>query len=218
MPPMTATAEIFNAPVVSQPDMVTLENVSWRTYERLLEETQEQHFRITYDQGRMVIMSSLPKHDKIKKLVGRMIETASLELDIPISSFGSTTWKSKDLRKGLEADECYYIKNEPLVRGRVNISLKRDPAPDLAVEVDITHNPLNRSSIYAALRVAEVWRYNGDGIEFLRRRGSKYIAIEHSDAFPMIRAADINRFLMMFTGKEENTVIRAFRDWVKTVS
>src|ERR1041385_5789761 len=102
---MPATADISSQVLPTCAEMVTLENISWETYERLLEDTQEQHFRITYDEGRMVIMSPLPRHDKVKTLVGRMIEVAAFELDIPISSFGSTTWKRKDLRKGLEADE-----------------------------------------------------------------------------------------------------------------
>src|SRR2546421_3391251 len=127
-------------------EMIELWNVSWDTYERLVNDLAEQHIRITYDNGRMVLMSPLPRHDKVKKLVGRMIETAALELDIPISSFGSTTWKSKKLKKGLEADECYYAQGEPLVRGRYDIDLKKDPGPDLAVAVDSTHNPMDRTS------------------------------------------------------------------------
>jgi Uma2 family endonuclease len=214
----TATFPTAQPPADPQhPEMITLEDVSWELYERLLDETQEQHLRITYDSGRMVIMSPLPRHDKVKKLVGRMIEMASFELDIPISSFGSTTWKRKDIAKGLEADECYFVKNEPLVRGRTDIDLKNDPPPDLAVEVDITHHPIRRSSVYAALGVSEIWRYDGHRIEFLRRTGKEYAQIPQSDAFPKIRPDDITRFLAMFVGSEENAVMRHFRDWIRTL-
>jgi Uma2 family endonuclease len=87
-------------------EAILLHNVSWETYEALLKDLDEQHLRLTYDNGRLAIVSPLPKHDKVKKLVGRMIEHMSFELDIVVSSFGSTTWKSRKLRKGLEADEC----------------------------------------------------------------------------------------------------------------
>jgi Uma2 family endonuclease len=198
--------------------MITLENVSWELYELLLRETEEQHLRITYDQGRMVIMSPLPRHDKVKTLIGRMIEMAALELDVPISSFGSTTWKRKDLAKGLEADECYYVRNEPVVRGRVDIDLKRDPAPDLAVEVDITHQPVDRPSIYAALGVAEIWRYDGMRVEFLLRGERGYTTAPRSLAFPQLLPEDVTRFLAMFAGAGENDVMRQFRDWLRTLS
>ena len=35
------------------------------------------------------------------------------------------------------------------------------PNPDLAVEVDISPSKIDRPGIYAALGVAEVWRYDG---------------------------------------------------------
>ena len=53
--------------------------------------------------------------------------------------------------KGLEADECYYIQHEAQVRGRDELDLKHVPAPDLVIEVDISHHPMDRLAIYAAL-------------------------------------------------------------------
>ena len=47
------------------------------------------------------------------------------------------------------------------MHGRTDIDLKRDPPPDLAVEIDITRHPLDRPSIDEALGVGELWRYNG---------------------------------------------------------
>jgi Uma2 family endonuclease len=86
---------------------LVLENVSWETYEALLHDLQEQHLRLTYDEGRLSIVSPLPKHERDKKLVARMIELYSLERDIPVVGLGSTTWRKKALRKGLQPDECY---------------------------------------------------------------------------------------------------------------
>ena len=84
-----------------------LENVRWETYERLLRDLDGQNVRITYDRGRMVLMSPLPWHERVKRLIGRMIELTGVELNVPISSLGSTTWKRPDLARGLEADERY---------------------------------------------------------------------------------------------------------------
>ena len=41
---------------------VVIENVSWETYEMLLQDVREQHISITYDNGRMALMSPLPIH------------------------------------------------------------------------------------------------------------------------------------------------------------
>jgi Uma2 family endonuclease len=196
--------------------LFALDNVSWEAYELLLRDTEGQNVRITYDQGRMVLMSPLPIREKIKRLGGRLIEMATFERDIPVSSFGSTTWKRRDLAKGLEPDECYYIQNEPRVRGRTNIDLKRDPAPDLAIEVDITHNPLDRAGVYAALGVGELWRYDGEQFTFVRRTPEgKYEPVPASIALPFMTPEIVDRFVGLMLA-DENAGLRAFREWLRT--
>jgi Uma2 family endonuclease len=195
--------------------MIAIDNASWELYELLLREVEGQNVRITYDQGRMVLMSPLPIHEKVKKLAGRLIELATLERDIPVSSFGSTTWKRQDLAKGLEPDECYYIQNEPAVHGRADIDLDRDPPPDLAVEVDITHNPLDRPSIYAALGVQELWRYDGVRFTFVHRTAAgRYEPIAMSEALPFMTPEVVDRFVALALA-DENGGLRAFRDWLR---
>src|SRR2546425_179270 len=97
-----------------------LEHVSWETYESLLRDMEKQrvHARITYDQGSMTVMSPLPKHESIKLLLGQMVGVMAMELHIPMRGLGETTWRRKDLLKGLEADQCYYVQHEAQMRGR----------------------------------------------------------------------------------------------------
>jgi len=197
--------------------MLVLENISWETYEALLRELDQQRLRITYDEGRFVAMSPLPKHERVKSLMGSMVEMLSVERRIPISRLGSTTWKKRLLRKGLEADECYYVQNERRVRARDDIDLKKDPPPDLAVEVEVTHHPLDRLRIYAALGVPEIWLYTGKSVRTLRLSTDKYEDVEHSIAFPFLRAAELERFLEMRLTTDETTLMCEFRDWVRTL-
>ena len=70
------------------------------------------------------------------------------ELGWNIASFGSMTFKRRKLKRGLEPDECYWIQSEPLFHGRENIDLRRDPPPDLVLEIDVTHSALDRPAIY----------------------------------------------------------------------
>lgn len=213
---MTATAEILRIPPAA--GVMALENVSWELYELLLRDTDGQHVRITYDQGRLVLLSPLPIHEKIKTLAGRMIEMATFELQIRVSSFGSTTWKRQDLARGLEADECYYIQNEPRVHGRTDIDLKRDPPPDLAVEIEITHVPIDRPSVYAALGVSELWRYNGERFAFFRRiAADAYQPIAISDALPFMTPQIVDRFTQMML-TDENGGLRAFQEWLRSLA
>jgi Uma2 family endonuclease len=193
----------------------TLENVSWELYELLLRDVAGQHVRITYDSGRMVLMSPLPIHDKLKKMIGMLIEATAVTLGIPMAMLGSTTWKRRDLAEGLEADACYYIQNEARVRALKGFDLTRDPPPDLAVEIEVTHNPIDRPSIYAALGVGEVWRHDGQRVQFLKLGPDRtYQPCAASVALPMLTPADIDRHLALLWTVPDTDIIRRFRDWL----
>ncbi|NQU25932.1 MAG: Uma2 family endonuclease [Candidatus Nealsonbacteria bacterium] len=197
---------------------VVLWNVSWSTYEAILADTDRSGTRLTYNQGSLEIMSPSEEHERLKKLIGRMVETLTEELGIPIRSAGSTTWKMELKRQGLEPDECYYITNEPLVRGKNKADLAVDPPPDLAVEVELTRRAVDKMPIYANLGVPEVWRYDGKTIciERLQADGN-YVSQPQSGAFPFLPMAELVRFLDRRNATDETSWIRSFRAWVRTL-
>ena len=209
---MTST---LSPPKVRPDEHFVLRNVGWELYEMLLKEIGDRPIHITFDQGSLELMSPLPEHERWKKLIGHLIAILALERGIPIGSLGSTTFRRKDLAKGLEPDECYYIQHESAVRGKKRIELPADPPPDLAVEIDITHREIDRESIYAALGVPEIWVFDGQRLSAMVLREGKYRASETSAAFPFLKVADLERFIGMVEKTDETTVMRAFRDWVR---
>jgi len=201
---------------LEQVQHLVLNNVSWDLYESLLEAVGDGALRLTYDKGELEIMSPLPIHERVKKVLARMIETLSMELDIPIQSYGSATFRKANLQLGAEPDECYYIQNEPRVRGKMDLDLRRDPAPDLVVEVDITRRTIKKEPIYAALGVGEVWRYDGQKLQSLwLQKSGKYSVKKNSRAFSWLKMAEVERFLRLLPRRDENSVLRAWRDWVR---
>ena len=128
----------------------------------------------------------------------------------------STTLRLRPRRRGLESDECYWIANEPVVRQLDRIDLQRDPPPDLAVEVDVTHSVVPRLQVYAALRVPEVWRLSGGTLTFLSLQpDGSYAPVLISRALPPLTATDLSRFLALRGQEDENSIIRQFRAWVR---
>jgi len=193
-----------------------LYDISWKTYEDLLSALAEQHLFLTYDDGTLEIMSPLPKHDRAGRLLARLIHVYTEERNIPIASFGMTTWRRKDRKKGLEADECFYVAHEPRVRGRDDISLPKDPPPDLAIEVDITRSTLDKQKVYASLGFPEVWRYEDErlSVRVLRARG-KYSVVAKSPSFPDLPLGEVERFMPLRHSMGETELVRAFRQWVR---
>ena len=81
------------------PQHLVLNDASWELYEKLLKEAGDQNLRLTYDDGVLEIMSPLPEHETVKKVVGGFIELAAVALQIPMRRLGSTTFKRKSLRQ-----------------------------------------------------------------------------------------------------------------------
>jgi Uma2 family endonuclease len=131
---------------------LVLDAVDWATYGRLLRALGNQPaVRLTYDRGCLEIMALSHERENSAHLLGRLVVVITEELGLPVKGGRSTTFRMRNKRRGLEPDDCYWIANEPLVRGKNRIELRIDPPPDLAVEVDVSHSSLDRLAIYAAL-------------------------------------------------------------------
>jgi Uma2 family endonuclease len=193
-----------------------LNDVDWRTYHRLLRIFAERPaLRLTYDRGTLEIMSPLHEHDSDARFLGRLVIVLTEELSLPLKAGGSTTFRGR--RRGLESDDCFWIANEPRVRGKRRIDLRRDPPPDVAIEVDVTSSSLNRMSIYAALCVPEVWRQDSQGLLFhILRADGTYEVRSYSFAFPFLAATDLPHFMSLRQTLDENAVVLEFREWIRT--
>lgn len=211
---MSRTISHPSAVALDQGQHFVMEDASWDLYEKLLEDIGDRPIRVTYDNGRMEIMSPLPEHEEVKTLIGRMIEMLTFVRDMPIKSLGSTTFRRKDRGKGLEPDECYYFRDEPKMRGRKRLNMKKDPPPELVVEIDITHRSVPREPIYAALGVPEMWRFDGRRLRCLHLRGGAYVVRKMSLAFPFLEPALLQQFIDRLEDQDETSIIKAFVAWV----
>jgi Uma2 family endonuclease len=195
---------------------LVLDGVRWQTYTRLLRIFDDRHLRITYDRGALEIITLSPEHERFKCLLSYLVLALVEELGWNMASFGSMTFKRRKKRRGLEPDECYWIQNEPKVRGKDKIDPRRDPPPDLVIEVDWTHSSLDRLAIFAALLVPEVWRFDGHDfhVHILGPDG-RYTEREQSRAFPFLPMNELARFVAMRSNQSETDIVRQFRTWVR---
>lgn len=197
-------------------ERLLLTNISWQTYERILDEMGESHYRLTYDDGDLEFMTLSFGHEHAGGWIGRLIFFLALEWNIPICTGGSTTLKKSLRKKGLEPDECFWIKHEEQMRNKKTWDAFTDPPPDLAVEVDITHSSLDRLRIYAALGVPEVWRYDGNSFTVLvLGANGKYKTKTKSLAFPRLPLTEFARFVAKLGSDDEVQLIKEFTAWIR---
>jgi Uma2 family endonuclease len=194
---------------------VILDHISWGTYLAILNDADNCRGRMTYDRGVLEIMAPSKLHEQVKGLIGRMVEVFTEELNIDIESVGSTTFKREDLERGFEADECYYIQHAAEVRGKDEIDLLIDPPPDLLIEVDISRSSLSKFGIYGALGVPEVWRFDGERLQFYVLQAEGYVEVQDSSVLPPLSASQLLHFLRQRLEQSETALIRGFRHWVR---
>jgi Uma2 family endonuclease len=197
---------------------VLLSNVDWKTYTRLLRLFAERPgIRLTYDDGELEIMSPTLEHDDEGSLLGDFVFMLTLELGLPLKRGGSVTMRQKKKQKGIESDECFWITNAHRMAAKKRLDLRSDPPPDLAIEIDVTSSSLDRMAIYAALKVPELWRLEGNVLTFhVLQPDGTYQSVERSLAFPLLTPGDLLLFIQQAReAGDENVVMRRFRDWIR---
>jgi Uma2 family endonuclease len=192
--------------------MLRLQNVGWDEYEHLLMQ-MESHpgFRVTFDCGRLIVMSPSPEHEEYKESIYSGVRVIAEEWGLTLESRGAATFKSKRLAKGVEPDTCFYVQNAEHVIGQRTIVLGIDPPPDVVVEVDLSNESLEKFGIYAALGVPEIWRYDGERAHFYKLAVASYEEIQSSVAFPLLTAEDLTRFIGQSKSEGQTAALSAFR-------
>jgi Uma2 family endonuclease len=102
------------------------------------------------------------------------------------------------------------------IRGRTDIDLENDPPPDLVMEVEISRSVVARVPILAALKVPEVWRWDGQTLRvMLLNESGQYAAASASQALPFVPLAEVARFMKLDPAESETQHTKAFRVWVR---
>ncbi|MBM4069987.1 MAG: Uma2 family endonuclease [Planctomycetes bacterium] len=197
-------------------ERIVLPRISWEAYETLAREIGERHIRLTYDEGDLEIMTLSFGHENAGEWLGRLIFFLALELRLSLCSGGSTTLKKALCRKGLEPDKSFWIQHESRMRGKTVWDLLIDPPPDLVAEVDITSSSIDRLAIYAALKVPEIWHYNGKDFRVLvLAANGKYKKKAKSPTFPWLPIKEFATFLHRLGTVDEVALIQEYIDWLR---
>ncbi len=160
-------------------DVVILHDISWDTYCRLNDENFSPAIRMSFFEGALEIMTLSSRHENWERKIEVLVQTFAGTIRLDCESFGSVTMRRKDLRAGLEPDACFYFgPMAAAMRGREQLDLHTDPAPDLAVEIDISRRSLPKFPLYAALGIREIWRFHREEVVLYELVDGEYRVID----------------------------------------
>jgi tetratricopeptide (TPR) repeat protein len=193
-----------------------LHNVSWEEFENILAAMSDNRSsRVAYDRGTLEIIMPTQTHEYYKEIISFLVQELADEMGKDCEPYGSTTWRRKAKEAGAEPDNSFYIQNESLVRGRVDIDLDQDPPPDLVLEIDYTSKSLDRMPIYARLGVPELWRYDNNVLSIYQLQAGKYNEADTSATFGGFPARDIPSFIEQNISAGRRVLRQSFRAWVR---
>jgi Uma2 family endonuclease len=200
------------------PTLVVLRGVSFATYRALRAELDHagDRTRLTFDRGTLEIMVLSYEHERGGYLLGRLIEAVAAGLRIPIAGAKSTAFSRADVDRGIEADESFYVANEPRIRHHKTIDLAVDPPPDLAIEVDVSRSSVDKMAIYAALGVPEFWRLVDDVLHMYRLGPEgQFHPVETSECFPLLTRDDVEGWVRRRETTDQTTWFLAILAWAQ---
>ncbi len=191
-----------------------LQGVSWNFYEQLLKDFESSNaLHFAFDNGILEVEVPQFEHESANRVLQTLVTTICIEKEIDFVNAGSTTFRKRVKAKGVEPDTAFYIQNEAEIRGKSNIDLQTEPAPDLVIEVDVTSPSLNKMPIYASLGVPEVWLYKGEKVEFYKLAGEKYFKTQNSIALPILSSEKATEFLEKGLTQSSTKWNKEVRNW-----
>lgn len=195
---------------------ITLRHTTWEEYEALLDQVGEAAgLRISYNEGTLQVMTVSPEHESYVRFFETLMTAIRLRLRLNIRSFGSSTMKKPKPRKGLEPDACFYIQTASVIGNRMQLDFTSDPPPDVAVEVDIHHESIDKFPIYAALGIPEVWHFDGTQLRIHLLRKDAYLQATASQALPMLTDHILTDLLTRLSEEGEFQTLLAFDEWLQ---
>lgn len=190
---------------------------TWDDYQAICRAIGDQHVLSAFDGKRVELMSPGADHEDYKVLIDLIVGALSAVLGVPRKGMGSTGWKRPEVSRGVEADTCFYFTNDKIAVARRRPKEDADwPLPDLAIEIDVSPSRIDRPAIYAALGVAEVWRFDGETFH-IDRLGpdGRYTDVPES-GWLGVRPEEVARLLALDAG-DDNDFAEQVRAWAVNV-
>jgi Uma2 family endonuclease len=187
----------LTAPKAAEPEpRLILTRIGWDQYVAISDALPERSdLRMIYVDGRLTLLSPSQQHDWVSECLGLLVIAVASGCGLVWEPAGSTTFRRKDQRGGVEGDKTFYFgEHAEQMIGQRKIDFSTQSPPDLAIEVEVSHSADDSMLVYGRLGVPEVWRVDltreTTGF-WLRQDDGTYAATERSLALPLLEPGDI---------------------------
>jgi Uma2 family endonuclease len=196
-----------------------IRDIGWADYE-MLSALLPSPFRLAFDGRSLEIMVTGQLHDDYADALDTFFKAVAGALGIPFKPYRSASWTRPELERGIQADNCYYLTPAKIKAGLAGRARKANdasdyPNPDLAIEVDLSPPQVDREGIYAALKVAELWTFDGTSLTISRLgKNGRYRPVRTSGFLPL-PAREVARWILEEDQSDYESWTQRIRAWAK---
>jgi Uma2 family endonuclease len=173
-----------------------INDVSWEGYVAINDAfVDPPNLRMIYCDGRLTLLTESRKHGWYAERLSQLVVALAEGLEIAWEDAASATYRRREKKGGVEGDKTFYFgEHAELMSGALNIDLDVQPPPDLAIEVEVSHEADDAVIVWGRLGVPELWRFDPITQElgfWRRRKDGTYARIKRSRIFPMLTPSDV---------------------------
>ncbi|HEX8342668.1 MAG TPA: Uma2 family endonuclease [Tepidisphaeraceae bacterium] len=140
-------------------------------------------------------------------------DNLAVEFDWPLGGLGNVTLRRRDLRIGLEPDECYCIVTPMPEASAEGLDLLSSPPLDMAIEVEVTKSSIGKLPLYAQIGVREVWRWTGTAFVVLERGADgEYHERASSGLLPALSLEMLSEWTSRALNNGQSVALRLLRE------
>ncbi len=198
----TATRSAQQTYPASQEQRLLLTGILWHQF-KAIQTTLETVLgvRLAYFHGNLEVMTISPEHEDLKSLIGSLVEIYLIAAGLRYYRRGGLTLRQEpDVE--MMPDESF------------NLGSKKS-IPDLAIEVIVTSDGIDKLVGYKTLQVPEVWFLKDGNLLIYGLQAEQYVASRHSNLLPDLDVALLTQCLAM---PDAYDAIAAFRTGIQSRS
>jgi Uma2 family endonuclease len=194
---------------LEQDHSAVFHDATWQDYWAIRERVESTR-QVTYDGERIEIMASPVSlgHEDSKTLIARLLELYCFIGNVPIEGVGNLTLTDEDLDRGCESDEAYYVRTPKPDQETGILDLKIHLPPDLVIEIDMSSRSVSKEPVYAAMGVAEVWRWEQGDLTVRRLEEGRYVTHDDSLLLPELSIHDLGDHVRLGRRLPQHEVLR----------
>jgi len=177
--------------------------------------------RLAFDGSNIELMVTSNLHEIYADALDSLFKAIAEAPGVVYLACRSASWDRPGVERGIQADNSYYLDPAKILAAaaaerKQSKDLQDYPEPDLAIEVDLSPPKADRQSIYKALKVTELWTFDGTNLTIHRLgEDGRYRVVESSGFLPIDPAQVLRWLLHEDRAADHGGWTRRIRTWAR---